>query len=215
MPSQTPDTTRRPRGPRDDRGVTLNAITTAARASFAENGWAGTTMRGVARSAGVDAALVHYYFDSKEQLLDASTMPPAEWVAKLREIPSVPVRERGEAIVRRVIWAWTCPEIREVLRSILLTAAHEERTRQKLRVFFTATLLPAVGGQFDEPERNLRASLVAAQVSGVIMIRWIWEIEPLASVTDEQLVALIAPTLQRYLSGRLTEPRQRKNVGKR
>lgn len=215
MPSQTPKPARRSRGPRDDRGVTLSQITTAARASFAENGWAGTTMRAVAKSAGVDPALVHYYFDSKEQLLDASTMPPAGWVATLQEIPSVPLRERGEAIVRRVIWAWTRPEIREVLRSILLTAAHEERTRQKLRAFFAATLLPAVGGRFDEPERNLRASLVAAQVSGVIMIRWIWAIEPLASVTDEQLVALVAPTLQRYLSGRLTEPRQSKNVGKR
>jgi AcrR family transcriptional regulator len=215
MPSRTPKTAGRSRGPRDDRGVTLNAITTAARASFAENGWAGTTMRAVAKSAGVDPALVHYYFDSKEQLLDASTMPPAEWVAKLQEIPSVPVRERGEAIVRRVIWAWTRPEIREVLRSILLTAAHEERIRQKLRAFFAATLLPAVSGRFDEPERNLRASLVASQVSGAIMIRWIWEIEPLASITDEELIALIAPTLQRYLSGRLAEPRQSKNVGSR
>jgi AcrR family transcriptional regulator len=215
MPSQTPNTARRSRGPRDDRGVTLDAITTAARASFAENGWAGTTVRAVAKSAGVDPALVHYYFDSKEQLLDASTMPPAEWIATLQEIPSVPLRERGAAIVQRVIWAWTRPEIREVLRSILLTAAHEERTRQKLRAFFGATLLPAVAGRFDEPERNLRASLVAAQVSGVIMIRWIWEIEPLASVTDEQLVALIAPTLQRYLSGRLTEPRRSKNAGTR
>jgi AcrR family transcriptional regulator len=207
MPSQTPKSDRRSRGPRDDRGVTLSAITTAARASFAENGWAGTTMRAVAKSAGVDPALVHHDFDSKEELLDASTMPPVEWIATLQEIPSVPVRERGEAILRRVIWAWTRPEIREVLRSILLTAAHEQRTRQKLRAFFAATLLPAVAGRFDEPERNLRASLVAAQVSGLIMIRWIWEIEPLASVTDEQLVALIAPTLQRYLNGRLNEPR--------
>ena len=92
MPSQPSKPDRRSRGPRDDRGVTLNAITTAARVSFAENGWAGTTMRAVAKSAGVDAALVHYYFDSKEQLLDASTTPPAEWVAKLQEIPTVPLR---------------------------------------------------------------------------------------------------------------------------
>jgi AcrR family transcriptional regulator len=215
MPSQTPKTARRSRGPRDDRGVTLDAITIAARGSFAENGWAGTTMRGVAKSAGVDPALVHYYFSSKEQLLDASTMPPAEWIATLQEIPSVPLRERGDAIVQRVIWAWTRPEIRDVLRSILLTAAHEQRTRQKLRAFFGATLLPAVAGRFDEHERNLRASLVAAQVSGVIMIRWIWEIEPLASVTDDQLIALIAPTLQRYLSGQLSGPGEGKNGGKR
>ncbi|MFL5860254.1 MAG: hypothetical protein ACJ780_05675 [Solirubrobacteraceae bacterium] len=92
-----------------------------------------------------------------------------------------------------LIWAWTRPEVREVLRSILLTAAHEERTRHKLRAFFSATLLPAVAGRFDQSERTLRASLVASQVSGVIMIRWIWEVEPLASVTDEHLIALIAP----------------------
>src|ERR1700729_3349292 len=132
MPNQTPKTAHRARGPRDDRGVTLRPIPASARASFAENGWAGTTMRGVARLANVDEALVHYYFESKEQLLDASTMQPAEWVATLQEIPRVPLSERGEAIVRRVIWAWTRPEIREVLRSILLTAAHEDRTRQKL-----------------------------------------------------------------------------------
>ena len=215
MPSHTPKPARRSRGPRDDRGVMLDTITTAARISFAENGWAGTTMRAVAKSAGVDAALVHYYFDSKEQLLDASTMPPAEWVAKLQEIPSVPLRQRGEAIIQRVIWGWTRPEIRDLLRSIILTAAHEQRTRNKLRAFFAATLLPAVAGRFDEPERNFRASLVASQVSGVIMIRWIWEIEPLASVTDGQLVAVIAPTLQRYLSGRITNlPQNNDAVGR-
>src|ERR1700722_1481846 len=107
MPKQTPKTTGPSRGPRDDRGATLNAITASARTSFAENGWAGTTMRAVAKSAGVDAALVHYYFDSKEQLLDASTTPPAEWVAKLQEIPTVPLRDRGEAILQRVMWGWT------------------------------------------------------------------------------------------------------------
>jgi DNA-binding transcriptional regulator YbjK len=58
----------RHRGPRDEPGVMLERITVAARASFARNGWAGTTLRGVARQVGVDPALVHYYFSSKEEL---------------------------------------------------------------------------------------------------------------------------------------------------
>jgi AcrR family transcriptional regulator len=181
----------------------LERITEAARASFAQNGWAGTTMRGVAREVGVDPALVHYYFSSKEDLLDASTMPPPEWLESIRSTNSVPLRERGEAMVRNVIWGWSQPEIREALSSVLLTAAHEPRTRDKLRAVVTATLLPAVAERLDDDERLLRASLIATQVVGLVMMRWLWEIEPLASLPDDDVVALVAPTIQRYLTGRL------------
>jgi AcrR family transcriptional regulator len=178
-------------------------ITEAARASFAEKGWAGTTLRGVARDVGVDPALVHYYFSSKEQLLDASTMPPAAWIASVQQANATPIRRRGEAIARNVTWIWHQPEISAVLRSVLQTAAHEPRTRDKLRGYITASLLPAIADQLEEDERTLRASLIATQVLGVVMLRYVWQIEPLASLSDEDLVRVIAPTIQRYLNGRL------------
>jgi AcrR family transcriptional regulator len=181
----------------------VERITAAARASFAQNGWAGTTLRGIARDVDVDPALVHYYFSSKEDLLDASTMPPAGWIESIQATNAVPVRERGEAIVRNVIWSWTQPEIREVLSSILLTAAHEPRTREKLRAFVTASLLPAIASRIEGEERLLRASLIASQVVGLALLRWVWEIEPIASLPDDELVALVGPTIQRYLTGRL------------
>ena len=181
----------------------VERITAAARASFAQNGWSGTTLRGVARDVGVDPALVHYYFASKEELLDASTMPPQEWLDSIERTNSVPLRERGEAVVRNVIWSWEQPAIRETLSSILMTAAHEPRTREKLKAFLTASLLPAIADRIEGEERLLRASLSASQVLGVVMIRWVWEIEPLASLPDDDLVGLIAPTIQRYLTGRL------------
>jgi hypothetical protein len=115
----------------------------------------------------------------------------------------VPLRERGEAIVRNVVWSWSQPDIREVVSSILQTAAHEPRTREKLRAYITANLLPAVGGRLDERDRELRASLVASQVLGLLMLRYVWEIEPLASLSEDELVTLVGPTIQRYLSGRL------------
>jgi AcrR family transcriptional regulator len=180
--------------------VAVARITAAARASFAEHGWAGTTMRAVARAAGVDPALVHYYFASKEELLDASTMPPPELLASIQANSATPLRRRGEAMVRSLIANWEQPEIREVLSSILQTAAHEPRTREKLRAFVTTSLLPAVAGPLDDEERLLRASLVASQMLGVLMLRWIWQIEPLASLPDEDLVALVGPVVQRYLS---------------
>lgn len=181
----------------------LERITAAARASFAQNGWAGTTLRGVAREVGVDPALVHYYFSSKEELLDASTQPPQEWLDSIARANSVPIRERGEAMVRNVIWGWEQPRIRETLSSILTTAAHEPRTREKLRAFVTASLLPAIADRIEGEERSVRASLIASQVLGLVMMRWVWEIEPLASLPDDDVVALVAPTIQRYLTGRL------------
>ena len=181
----------------------VERITAAARASFARNGWAGTTLRGVARDVDVDPALVHYYFSSKEELLDASTMPPQAWMESIRATNAVPVRERGEAIVRNVIWSWKQPAIRDVLSSILLTAAHEPRTREKLKAFVSASLLPAIADRIEGEERLLRASLIGSQVVGLALLRWVWEIEPIASLPDDELVALVGPTIQRYLTGRL------------
>jgi AcrR family transcriptional regulator len=194
------DKRKRSRGPRDEPGVMLERIKEAARASFAHNGWAGTTLRGVAREVGVDPALVHYYFSSKEELLDACTMPPPEWIASIREANSEPLDDRGEAIVRNAIWSWDQPQIRDVLSSILQTAAHEPRTHEKLRTLITASLLPAVAGRLDDEERSIRAVMVGSQVLGMTMLRWVWRIEPLASLPDDELVAIVAPTLQRYLS---------------
>src|ERR1700733_6023291 len=94
------------RGPRDERGVLEDRIAAAARESFAREGGGGTSMRAVARQAGVDPALVHYYFGSKEALLDASTMPPAEWVASIGRANAQPLAARGEAIVRNLVWTW-------------------------------------------------------------------------------------------------------------
>jgi AcrR family transcriptional regulator len=194
---------RRARGPRDERGVTVAQITEAARASFANQGWAGTTLRGVARDAGVDPALVHYYFSSKEELLDASTNPPERWLASIHQTNLAPLDTRGEAMVRNIVWSWSQPDISEALSSIMMTAAHEPRTREKLRATLTLSLLPAVADTLDDEERMLRASLVASQVVGLIMLRYVWQIEPLASAPEDELVALLAPTLQRYLTGPL------------
>lgn len=161
-------------------------ITEAARASFAHNGWAGRTLRGVARDVGVDPARVHYYFSSKEELLDSSTNPPERWTESILAAGAQPLRSRGEAIIRNVIWTWSEPDPSETLGSILLTAAHEPRTREKLKAFMTTGIVSAVAERLQGEERLVRASLVSSQVLGVTMMRWIWKVEPLASLPDEE-----------------------------
>lgn len=175
------------------------SIVRAARHSFGEHGWAGTTIRGIARAAGVDPALVHYYFSSKEALLDAAMTPPPEWILSVAGSVEAPIDARGEAIVRAMLRAWSTPDIADALRSIVLTAAHVPAARDHLRYVIATALVGAAAAHLDDDERVVRASLVASHVIGVALVRSVWEIEPLATIDDERLVALIAPTIQRYL----------------
>lgn len=197
-----PLTSPRPgRGPREDPGVLAERITRCARASFAASGWGGTTIRGVARAADVDPALVHYYFPSKVALLDAAMVPPTSWLGSVSEAITAPLDTRGEAIVRSMLRAWTDPEVAPVLRAIILTAAHVPAARDRLRFIVTTALVGATAEQLDGEARLVRAALVASQVIGLAVMRHVWEVEPLRSMDEEQLVALVAPTVQGYLAG--------------
>ena len=192
-----------PPGPRDERGVLAARIVAAARAEFAENGWAGTTIRAVARAADVDPALVYHYFDSKEGLLDAATDPPAKWLESVAATWATPRAELGRQLVRNVLAAWTDDEIGPTLRATLLTAAHEPRTREKLRMVVERSLIgqSTLGG--DEADRLRRSGLIATQLIGFAMLRYVWRIEPVASMSDDEVIAAVAPNIQRYIDSDL------------
>ena len=190
-------------GPRDERGVLQARILAAARAQFAQNGLAGTTIRAVARAAEVDGALVYHYFGSKQGLLDAATTPPRRWLDSVAHTWQTPPAELGAALLRLMLDAWADEEIGPVLRTVVLTAAHDESTRQKLRRIVENSLIGGAQLGCDEPERLRRSGLVAAQIIGLALTRFVWHVEPLASMGDDELVAAVAPNLQRYIDGDL------------
>jgi AcrR family transcriptional regulator len=190
------------RGPKAARGEIAEQILTAARTSFATRGYAGTTLRDVAAAAGVDRALVTYYFASKAGLLAAAIEPPVGFIEDAIRASSAPLRHRGRALTENMLTQWETPGLAEVLRSIILTAAHEPAAMQRLRGVFTGSLLAAVAGHLDD-ERTLRAGLVASQLIGVAMARYVWRVGALAELDRDQVVRYIAPTIQRYLTGRL------------
>lgn len=188
-------------GPRDDRGVLAARILDAARTSFGENGWAGTTMRGVARDADVDPALVHHYFGNKAGLLDAATTAPPEWAASVVAAWAKPSDTLGESLVRNVLANWNNPAFRPTMLSVLLTAAHEPSTREKLARIIAGQLMGPGLERLETETRDVRAGLVASQLFGFMMMRYVWKIEPIASLPDEDAIAALAPTIQRYLDG--------------
>jgi AcrR family transcriptional regulator len=190
-------------GPRDERGVLSARILAAARREFARNGFAGTTIRAVARSADVDPALVYHYFGSKDALLDAATNPPQRWLDSVANTWATPTDRLGAALLRLMLGAWADDEIGPVLRSVLLTAAHDQSTREKLRRVVEGSLMGVSYLGNDERDRLTRSGLISSQIMGLALMRYVWQIEPIASMTDDELVAAVAPNLQRYVEADL------------
>jgi AcrR family transcriptional regulator len=191
-------------GPRDERGVLSARILAAARGEFAQHGWAGTTIRAIARAADVDPALVYHYFGSKEGLLDAATNPPQKWLDSIAKVWTTPIERLGVALIELLLASWADDETGPTLRAILQTAAHEPTTREKLRRVVEGSLMGVSHLGRDERDRLVRSGLVSSQMMGFALMRYVWKIEPVASMTDAEAVAAISPNLQRYVDGDLT-----------
>jgi len=204
---------RRP-GRRAGENRTREAILDAARRSFGAHGYDGTTIRGIAADAGVNPALVHHFYGTKEGLFAAAMrLPvlPSELLARAFSA----ARDRfgddfeahlGEVMVGTMLRAWDVTEVRTAFLGLLRTAATTDRGLAMLREFITSTILASMvraAGLADHAEGRYRAALVGSQVVGLGFTRYLLRLEPIASASTEDLVAAIGPTVQRYLTGDL------------
>lgn len=191
-------------GRRPGNQDTREAILTAAREAFADRGFDAASIRSIAATAGVDPALVHHYFGSKDQLfLDAMRAPFDPGVvlaAALAEGPD----GAGERLIRTMLRVWDSAAGGAVA-AIVRSAVSNEMFARMMREFVVHRILKRIAKDagLDPAEAPVRTGLVATQISGLIMVRYIVKIEPLASAHPESIVALIGPIIQRYLTGPL------------
>ncbi len=192
------------RGRRPGAPDTRSEILAAARALFAERGYGGTSVRAVAGAAGVDPALVHHYFGTKDDLFVAALELPVDPRVALRPVLEGGLEGAGERLVRVFLSVWDDESARLPLLG-LVRGVVEPEGRQLLRDGLLGVVLgplaPALG--LDDAER--RVALVASQMIGLVMLRYVLEVEPLVSTDTETLVATYAPTVQRYLAEPLPE----------
>jgi AcrR family transcriptional regulator len=192
---------RKKAGRRPGGADTRQEILAAARTEFAAHGYENTSMRAVARAAEVNSALVHHYFGTKDQLfLAALDFPfqPRELAAQVL----VGERDRvGERLIRFLLGMLEDPAGRERVLAVLRAAATNEQLARLLRGFMAREVVGPLAAGLDVPQPQLRAELAMTQAVGLIMGRYVIGIEPLASTPAEELVPLLAPTLQRYLTG--------------
>lgn len=177
------------------------AILAAARARFAGYGYDGATIRAIASDAGVDPALVHHYFGTKEQLfVSALQLPidPRQLAASV--INAGPREEMGERMVRFFLQVWGDEHSRAPLLAMIRSAATNEQAATTVRQFVTTALLSRVADA--SGVSRLRIETAVAQLIGIALLRYVVRVEPMASADDEEIVTLVAPLIQRIIDGR-------------
>ncbi len=191
------------RGRRPGAPDTRAAILAAARSRFADRGYAGTTIRAVATDAGVDAALVHHYFGTKDELFLAAMELPVDPRHVLASAMNGGPDGAGERFLAAFLSVWDDPDLQPALVGVVRAMLDPASSRLLTEGFLPVVVRPlgeALG--IDRPDH--RMPIVASQMIGVILLRYVLRVEPLASMSSEQVVATYAPTIQRYLTGPLS-----------
>jgi AcrR family transcriptional regulator len=180
-------------GPRSEG--TRRAILGAARAMFAERGYEQTTIRAVAAQAGFDASMVMRYFKSKAGLFTAAITTNLQ----VPDLGSVPASRRGELLARYFVSRWEDPAHDDEMIALIRTGVTSETVAGQLQAVVGQLLTEPIAALGDEraPER---ATLIAAQLLGLGLCRYILRFEPLASLPADDVVAAVAPSVQRYLT---------------
>ncbi len=191
----------RGRGRRTGDSGTRATILAAARESFTARGYDATTVRAVARRAGVDPALIHYFFGTKDALFAASLELPVNPREVVDELVAGGLDGLGERMVAFLLGVWEEPGGSPLLAMLRSAVAHEEAAAM-VRQFLGREVIGRLARAVDAPDPELRASLCASQIVGLAVARYIVRIEPLASAEAATVAAWVGPTLQRYLTAR-------------
>jgi len=183
--------------------VSRDAVLSAAKQRFAAEGYEKTTLRAIAHDAHVDPSMVLYLFGSKEELFRESLrliLDPEVLVAALTgaadDDPDI-----GTRMVRTYLRIWETPDTAASMRAMLQSATSNTDANDAFRGFMQNYVLTAVSGVLGGGEQaRLRAMLAASNLVGTAMLRYIIQVPPLATLSADEVVALIAPTVTRYLT---------------
>lgn len=192
-------------GRRSGESTARDDILEAARKLFSDNGFDRTTLRQVADSAGVDPALISHYFGNKRGLFVAAVEFPSDPAAVLEPVRTCPLDELAATTLRQILQVWASPAGPSVIARFrqALTSGEDELVRDLLTSVILAPIRERLRGTGDD--LDLRLTLFASQVAGLLVTREILALPPLRAADIDALVAAVAPNLQRYLTGAITQ----------
>jgi AcrR family transcriptional regulator len=185
-------------GRRPGQTQTRDDILAAARNQFGLRGYNSATIRGIAAEAGVNPALVHHFFGSKEQVFVAALNLPTTPSTIAETILQGPRDQIGERVIRLFLGLWSAPESGQTFFALVRSVASNDQIASLIRQFLEHTVVGPVAAALDLPP--LRITGAASQGIGLAMARYVIKVEPLASATDDEVVALVAPVMQHYFT---------------
>ena len=187
------------RGPGRPRGSsaqeTRERLITVARSHFAKSGFAGASLRAIGAEAGVDASLIRYHFGDKSGLLVATMELPVNPAEILQKVIAQGPEGMGERLVRAFLTSWD-PHA-EVFSAMIRTALTSGDPQQAPGLQVAQQIVIAALRQvLDGDDRLLRAELIAAQIIGMALLRYVVQLAPLASASIDEVVAIYGPAIQ-------------------
>ena len=193
--------TRRGRGRPTGESGTRQAIVAEARRQFSELGYGRSTLRGIARGAGVDPRLLLHYFGSKQDLFAASVELPIEPQLVIETVFAGPPDGMAGRAARLMVSVLEDPETRRPLLALLRAAVSEPEAAELIRRVLTERMLLPMAERVGGSRPELRASLVASQLVGVTVVRYVVGLQPLADASREDLIRALEPVFEHYLRG--------------
>ncbi|MCV7123527.1 TetR/AcrR family transcriptional regulator [Mycobacterium lacus] len=176
-------------------------IIDAARERFMRDGYERATVRAIAADAGVDVAMVYYFFDSKEGLFTAAALTgPEHPLHQLATLMDEGTEQIGPRLVRRFLERWEDDAGYEPFLTLWRSAAIHPQARKVLHDSLAGPIAERVAADYGVGDAELRVELVASHLAGLAFARYQLKIEPVASTSVDDLVAWLAPTVQRYLT---------------
>lgn len=183
---------------RSDR--TKAAILTAARERFAADGYSRATIRAIAAQAGIDPSMVIRYYGTKERLFAAA----ADFALDLPDLGGIPATEWGRVLAHHVVRRW---ERDDTLVALLRVAVTHDAAAARMRTIFAGQVAPHIAAIEPDPATaRRRAGLLATQMLGLALTRYVLQLPPVVAMTPDEVAAWIAPVIQHYLTGGPTTP---------
>lgn len=191
------------RGRRPGPGTTRDDIVVAARHAFAERGFEGATIRSIASDAGVDPATIYHFFANKDELLAAAVQLPMDPASMLGSVGAGDASETARRILATVLEVWDDELVREQLVALVRVATTRHDVGAVAQQMFEQQIISAIAALIDLPDARLRAGLIASQIAGLLLLRHVMGVAPIATMNADDVVASMAPTVERYLAGDL------------
>lgn len=180
---------------------TRSEVLAAARRRFARDGYDNTSLRAIATDAGVDPALVHHYFGTKQELFQAAVAFPVDLERLVTEVAESTDTDRARALARFFFDVWEDDASRLQLLSVLRSAMTNEDAAALLRAFVGREILAPVAEALGIEDAGIRVPLAASQLAGIALVRYVVRIEPLASLPTSELIDRVVPALEHHLFG--------------